>query len=64
MTGGILAAIFLTRLMEGPLYGVAPRDAGMFSSVTVVMLAIAAPASAVPALRAVRSNPLDALRSE
>jgi ABC-type antimicrobial peptide transport system permease subunit len=64
VAGGILAAVFLTRLMEGLLYGVAPRDLDTFLSVTVVMLAIAAAASAVPAARAARSDPLEALRSE
>src|SRR5262249_6096381 len=52
VAGGILAAVFLTRLMEGLLYGVAPRDLDTFLSVTVVMLAIAAAASAIPAARA------------
>jgi predicted permease len=64
VAGGILAAVFLTRLMEGLLYGVAPRDLDTFLGVTVVMLAIAAAASAVPAARAARSDPLEALRSE
>jgi putative ABC transport system permease protein len=64
VAGGILAALLLTRLMEGLLYGVAPRDLSTFGSVTVVMLAIAAAASAVPAARAARLDPLEALRAE
>ena len=49
---GLLAAFFLTRLMAGLLYGVAPHDPRTFASVALVLLAIAAAASAVPALRA------------
>jgi predicted permease len=64
VTGGVVAAFILTRLMAGLLYGVAPRDPGTFAAVAVVMLGIAAAASAVPALRAARADPLDALRSE
>jgi putative ABC transport system permease protein len=61
---GIGAALFLTRLMAGLLYGVTPRDPRTFAAVALVMLSIALGASAIPALRAARSNPLDALRSE
>ncbi|MGH9364467.1 MAG: FtsX-like permease family protein, partial [Thermoanaerobaculia bacterium] len=61
---GIVAALFLTRLMAGLLYGVTPRDPRTFAAVALVMLAIAAAASAIPALRAARANPLEALRSE
>ncbi len=61
---GVLAALFLTRLMEGLLYGVTPRDPVTFAVVTVLLLGIAVAASAVPAMRAARVDPLKALRSE
>jgi ABC-type antimicrobial peptide transport system permease subunit len=61
---GVIAALFLTRLMEGLLYGVAPRDPGTFLAVTTILGAIALVASAVPAWRASRVDPLEALRSE
>jgi predicted permease len=64
ITVGAVAALFLTRLMEGLLYGVAPRDPATFAAVTGLLLAIAVVASAIPALRAARVNPLEALRSE
>jgi ABC-type lipoprotein release transport system permease subunit len=59
-----VAALFLTRVLEGMLYGVAPRDPATFAAVIGVLFAIAALASAVPALRASRVDPLEALRTE
>ena len=64
IAAGVGAALFLTRLMEGLLYGVAPRDPFTFVAVSGILLVIAAAASLVPALRAARVDPLEALRSE
>ena len=64
IAAGVLGAMLLTRLMEGMLYGVAPRDPGTFLAVPLLVLAIALAASAAPALRAARVDPLEALRSE
>jgi ABC-type antimicrobial peptide transport system permease subunit len=64
IAAGALAAFFLTRLMEGLLFGVAPRDPLTFAGAAAVLLAVAALASAVPALRAARVDPLEALRTE
>ena len=50
--------------MEGLLYGVAPRDPKTFAAATLILLGIALAASAVPAFRAARVDPLEALRSE
>jgi predicted permease len=61
---GAVAALFLTRLMEGLLYGVAPRDPGTFAGVMLLLLGIAAAASAIPGMRAARVDPLEALRAE
>ncbi len=61
---GLLIAFFLTRVMSGLLYGVAPRDPATFAAVAVVLLAVALVASAVPAMRAARVEPSEALRSE
>jgi predicted permease len=61
---GTVAALFLTRVLEGMLYGVAPRDPATFAAAIGVLFAIAALASAVPALRASRVDPLEALRTE
>jgi predicted permease len=52
------------RVLESQLFGVAPRDTATFITVAAGLLAVAAVASAVPALRAMRAAPLDALRQD
>ena len=64
VAAGVLGGVVLTRLMEGLLYGVAPRDPATFGLVALLLLLIALLASAFPALRAARVDPLEALRSE
>jgi predicted permease len=64
IAAGAVAALFLSRALEGLLYGVAPRDPVTFAAVIGILFAIAVLASAVPALRAARVDPLEALRSE
>jgi ABC-type antimicrobial peptide transport system permease subunit len=59
--GGALAA---TRLVASLLFGVAPRDPVSFVVATVAILAVALAASAIPARRASRVEPLVALRYE
>src|SRR5207302_10504928 len=54
IAAGLLAALFLSRLMVGLLYGVAPRDPATFGAVSLGLLAVAVAASAWPALRAAR----------
>ena len=64
IAAGALVALLLARLMEGLLYGVPPRDPVTFAAVAALLSAVALAASAAPALRASRVDPLDALRSE
>ena len=61
---GVVIALALTRLMTSLLFGVEPRDWATFSSVSLLLLAVALAASAIPARRAMRVDPIIALRHE
>jgi predicted permease len=59
---GLVGALIVSHLMAGLLYGVSPYDLSIFAGVTAVLTAVAVAASYVPALRAMRLDPLEALR--
>ncbi len=61
---GIVAALTLTRLLQSQLYGVGATDARVFGVTALLLLGISALACVVPALRATRADPLEALRAE
>jgi putative ABC transport system permease protein len=61
---GLAAALALTRLMQGLLYDVSAADPLTLLCVATTLVAVALLASYVPARRAVRVDPLVALRSE
>jgi len=61
---GIAAALFATRFLRGQVYGVSATDPATFAIVPLVLLAVALLANWVPALRATRVDPLEALRYE
>jgi putative ABC transport system permease protein len=61
---GLAAALAGARLLESLLYAVSPRDPGVFSLTAATLLAVALLACWIPARRAARLNPVDALRTE
>jgi predicted permease len=61
---GIVAAAALTRLMVNQLFGVSAHDPLTFGTVTAFLMAVALAACYVPAQRAMRVNPILALRAE
>jgi predicted permease len=61
---GLAGAYALTRFMASLLYGVQPTDPMVFVAVSGVLAAVALLASVIPAVRAVRIQPMAALRYE
>jgi putative ABC transport system permease protein len=61
---GLVGALIVSHLMAGLLYGVSPYDLSTFAGVTAVLTAVAIAASYVPALRAMRLDPITTLHSE
>jgi ABC-type antimicrobial peptide transport system permease subunit len=61
---GAIVALALTRLMSTLLYGVRASDVWTFAVTALVLVAVATIASALPARRATRIDPLSALRAE
>jgi len=61
---GVAGALVVSHLMAGLLFGVSPNDLPTFAGVTLVLTAVALAASYIPALRAMRLDPMAALHSE
>ena len=59
-----IAALALTRFLSGLLFGVGARDPMTFVALPLGLLLVAVVAALIPATRAVRVNPLVALRGD
>ena len=59
---GLIVALFLTQLMSSMLYKVGTRDLATFALTPLVFLGIALLACYLPARRATKVNPIEALR--
>jgi putative ABC transport system permease protein len=61
---GLMAALALSGLMKSLLFGIGPRDPLTFIAAPAVFVVVALAAAYVPARRAARVSPMEALRAE
>src|ERR1700679_2189214 len=61
---GVAGALIVSHLMAGLLFGVSPTDPPTFAGVTLILTTVALAASYIPALRAMRLDPITTLHSE
>jgi putative ABC transport system permease protein len=61
---GLVGALIVSRLMAGLLFGVSPYDLSTFAGVTIMLTGVALAASYIPALRAMRVDPITTLHAE
>jgi putative ABC transport system permease protein len=61
---GVVGAVFVTQLIRGLLFGVAPHDPITLAGVALTMMAVGIGACWIPALRAARIDPAVAIRRQ
>jgi putative ABC transport system permease protein len=61
---GLVVSLAITRVMQGMLYGISATDPVTFVVIPLLLVAVALLASYLPARRAMRVDPIEALRSE
>jgi ABC-type antimicrobial peptide transport system permease subunit len=61
---GVMVSLASTNLLRGFLYGLSPTDTVTFAGAALLWTAVSLIASAVPAYRATKVDPLTALRYE
>jgi len=64
VAAGAIGALALTRLIRGLLFGVSSFDPTTFAAMACILIAVTLLACVVPAKRAIRVDPLVALRYE
>jgi ABC-type antimicrobial peptide transport system permease subunit len=64
IVAGVAGALALTRLVKTMLYGIEPNDPLTLAAGVMILLAVALGASWIPARRAARVQPMEALRHE
>src|SRR5262249_50723374 len=64
IAAGIAGAIAISRIITSLLYGVGPTDPVTYAIVSIVLMIVAITASYIPARRAIKVDPMVALRYE
>jgi ABC-type antimicrobial peptide transport system permease subunit len=61
---GLAGSLALSQLIVSQLWGITPTDPATFSGVSLLLITVAVLACFVPARRAIRVDPTEALRTE
>jgi len=61
---GVIASLALGRVVKSLIFNVSPADPSTYSAVCFIVVAVALLACYIPALRATRADPMNALRAE